>query len=107
MILTGVSGKFSATHDCPDGGGPHAHEWHVTAWFSQPHRADARCYLVALDTVLSTWEGTHLPPEIAWGEDIARTVGLLANCVEVVVSRPDERIYARWTDHPLPQGDKR
>lgn len=96
MILTGVSGKFSATHDCPDGGAPHQHEWHVTAWFETPCRADARCHLAALDTVLASWNGTHLPAELAWGEDIAFAVGRLVNCVEVVVSRPDERMHARW-----------
>lgn len=95
--LTGVSGKFRATHHDPLGLlEPHEHEWEVTAWFKAPGRADARCFKAALQTVLDLWDGTALPPDMAWGEDIARAVSVLANCVEVEVRRPDEGIHARW-----------
>jgi hypothetical protein len=94
-VLTGVSGKFTAEHRSPEGD-IHEHTWAVLAWFACPARCDARCQRAALDTILASWDGTLLPDELAWGEDIARTVGTLVNCVEVVVTRDDERIHARW-----------
>lgn len=94
--LVGVSGSFRAWHDDPLGlEGRHEHVWEVTAWFAPPNRVDARCYLAALRTLLERWNGTVLPPEMAWNEDIARVVGTLANCVEVEVRRPDAGIHAR------------
>lgn len=94
-VLTGVSGHFSAAHASREGT-MHGHTWQVTAWFETPERCDAICYKAALDNLLSHWDHTVLPDELAWGEDIARTVGKLVNCVEVVVSRPLEGFHARW-----------
>jgi hypothetical protein len=94
-VLTGVSGSFTASHVC---GEPEAHEhtWRVIAWFETPARADARCYQAMLGSMLASWNGKPLPANMEWGEDIARTIGKLVNCVEVVVSREPEGIYARW-----------
>ena len=94
-VLTGVSGSFTASHVC---GEPEAHEhtWHVEAWFQTPARADARCYQAMLDALLTSWSGKLLPKEYEWGEDMARVIGKLVNCVEVVVRRDAERIHARW-----------
>lgn len=94
-VLTGVSGSFTALHRCAEAE-LHQHTWHITAWFQTPARADARCYKAALESMLGHWNGKPLPADMEWGEDIARTIGKLVNCVEVVVSRPDEHILARW-----------
>lgn len=94
-ILTGVSGSFTAQHKCAEDE-LHGHTWNVLAWFETPHRADARLYKAMLDNMLSGWDGGVLPDYAEWGEDIARTIGKLVNCVEVVVSREAEGIYARW-----------
>jgi hypothetical protein len=92
----GVSGSFTASHFPPEGGDLHSHTWHVTAWFDAPTRADGRCYLAALDALLDGWNGSILPADLAWCEDIARAVGALVNCVAVEVRRPDDRIHGRW-----------
>ncbi len=95
MPIIGVSGQFTATHVCVEESA-HPHTWEVMAWFSVSDRTDARCYRASLDALLSAWDGGALPSDIEWGEDIARAVGTLVNCVEVIVSRPDERIHAKW-----------
>ena len=93
-VLTGASGHFSAAHNGPDG--LHGHTWEVRAWFECSHRSDAICAKAALDAILKQWDHTTLADELAWGEDIARAVGTLANCVEVEVSRPLEGFHAKW-----------
>ena len=45
---------------------------------------------------MQQWDHKTLPDDMNWGEDIARAVGTLANCVEVEVRRPLERFYARF-----------
>jgi len=101
MILTGVGAVFSASHKSPEGE-MHGHSYEVIAWFRNVNRADARCFKAALQSVVSLWDHKVLPEDMSWGEDIARAVGCLANCVEVEVRRPLERFYARWKseDHP-------
>ena len=94
--LTGVSGHFSASHHPRDGGIVHGHTYHVLAWFKVEPNTDAICYRAALRNMLEHWDHTLLPPELAWGEDIARAVGTLVNCVEVIVSRDAEGLHARW-----------
>lgn len=95
-VLTGVSGHFSAAHRDQETGEIHGHTWLVTAWFKTPHRSDARCLKAALDAMLTVWDHTLLPDDLVWGEDIARAIGVLANVVEVEVSRPTEGFHARW-----------
>jgi 6-pyruvoyl-tetrahydropterin synthase len=87
-VLTGVSAHFSAAHYAPplpgskeDEGRLHGHTWLVTAWFRNDDKADARLFKVALEQVLKLWDHKVLPDELAWGEDIARAVGTLNNCV--------------------------
>lgn len=94
-MLTGVSGHFSATHKSPEGQW-HGHTWYVTIWFRNKHRSDARVMQASLNTMLARYDHSELPEHLAWGEDIARELGSLANCVEVEVSRPAEGIHARW-----------
>lgn len=95
-MLTGVSGHFSATHKDRDTGKLHGHTWHVTAWFRNVCRSDARCYQAMLHTMLARLDHCELPDDLAWGEDIARQIAVLGGCTEVEVSRPAERIHARW-----------
>lgn len=94
-MLTGVSGHFSATHKSPEGQW-HGHTWYVKIWFRNKHRSDARVMQASLNTMLKRYDHSELPEHLAWGEDIARELGSLANCVEVEVSRPAEGIHARW-----------
>lgn len=94
-IESGVSAVFSAAHRSPEGE-LHGHSYLVTAWFSNDDRRDARCMKAALGALLTAWDHKELPDNLTWGEDIARAVGTLANCVEVIVSRPLEGFYARW-----------
>lgn len=96
MITTGVSGSFTASHRCVEVV-PHSHRWEVLAWFAPRARQDATVYRANLDRLLHAWDGGEMPPHLQYGEEIAEWVGRLVGCVEVVVSRPDERIYARWT----------
>lgn len=93
--LIGVGGTFCASHYSPEGV-LHGHSYEVKAWFAWDGPRDARCFKAALDVLLKQWDHTVLPDHLAWGEEIARAVGTLAGCVEVEVSRPLERYYARW-----------
>lgn len=99
MALITTNGSFTAQHVCAEPE-PHQHTWRVKAKFLVRARTDARVYLAALDNLLGSWEGTLLPPEREWNEDIARAVGTLCNCVRVKVWRDQERIGAEW---PVPE----
>ncbi len=99
MTESGVTGTFSAAHHSPEGA-LHGHSYQVTAWFRNEDHRDARCFKAALQAMLALWDHKVLPAELSWGEDIARAVGTLANCVEVVVSRPIEGFHARWRAQP-------
>lgn len=109
MILTGVTANFCAAHRLPDDvlgqGEVHGHSYQVTAWFTNEDHRDARCMMAALKGLLAAWDHKILPPELSWGEDIARAVGMLAGCVEVEVSRPLEGFHARWLT-PTPETPK-
>ena len=94
-MLTGVAGHFSATHKSPEGKW-HGHTWYVKAWFRNKHRLDARIMQASLNTMLARYDHSELPDNLAWGEDIAREIATLVNCVEVEVGRPAEGIYANW-----------
>lgn len=94
-MLTGVSGHFSAAHKSPEGQW-HGHTWHVTAWFTNQHRLDARVLQAAFNTMIARYDHKELPDNLVWGEDLARELAMLVNCTEVEVSRPAEGIHARW-----------
>jgi hypothetical protein len=74
----------------------------VTAWFRNTCRSDATCFRAALDALLARLDHTELPDDLAWGEDLARQIALIGGVDEVEISRPPERIHARWkwTDAP-------
>ena len=94
-MLTGISGHFSAAHKSPEGQW-HGHTWYVTAWFKNANRLDARIMQASVKTMLARYDHTELPDNLAWGEDIAREIATLVNCVEVEISRPAEGIHAKW-----------
>ena len=95
MRLTGVGDIFSAAHQPPEGGDVHGHSYEVTAWFAAGE--DARLLQARLAAVLEPLDHTVLAAELASGEAIAEQIGRnLAGCRQVDVSRPLERIYARW-----------
>jgi hypothetical protein len=74
----------------------HGHTYEVTAWFSFKESRDALCLQKTLEGALSAWDHTVLPDELASAEGLATAIlGLLNGCVEVEVSRPLERLYAR------------
>lgn len=98
--LTGVGSVLSCAHNPINadvfGGETHGHSYEVIAWFRNDDGRDVRTFQAALNQLLRQWDHKTLPDGMATAEDIARTVGLLAGCVEVEVSRPLERLYARW-----------
>ena len=94
-MLLGVSGHFSTTHKAAHGT-YHGHTWNVTVWFNNNYRSDALVYRAMIDKMLARLDHTVLPDDMKWGEDIARHIAVLVNAAEVEVSRPAERIYARW-----------
>lgn len=96
-MLTGVGGFFCAAHRDTGNGVLHGHTWEVIAWFTG--RSNAVLRQRQLAAILETIDHTELPNELAWGEDIARYIAERFNdksCVAVDLSRPSERIYARW-----------
>lgn len=95
MMQTRVDGEFRASHDDPRGDLPrHWHTWQVRAWF--PEGNDGRDLLLELDRALLRLDGTHLEPDFAWCEPLAKVVGEFLGCDEVEVSRDRERISGRW-----------
>jgi hypothetical protein len=93
--LIGINGSFRASHVCAEGE-PHFHDWEFEARFLVGPRTDARCYRASVDALANHWNGTQLPPELDWGNDLARAIGALTNCVWVHVWRTEERIHAYW-----------
>ena len=95
MRLTGVGCTFSAAHHPPEGGELHGHSYEVTAWFEAGE--DARVLQARLAAAIEPLDHKVLPPELASGEAMAEHVGRsLDGCFEVEISRPLERMYARW-----------
>lgn len=53
--------------------------------------------------MLARLDHSELPDDLSWGEDIARQIAVVGGCDEVEISRPAERIHARWRwDQPAP-----
>lgn len=95
--LTGVGGFFCAAHSDLARGVVHGHTWEVTAWFTG--RPNAAHRQEQLGFILRKIDHTELGVELSWGEDIAAYIARQfydPACVQVDVSRPLERLYARW-----------
>lgn len=92
-ILTGVGSYFCAAHydltDCL-----HGHTWEVEAWFEPNYNAVTQ--QERLNQVLKELDHKVLPEKLSWGEAIAEyIINSLDDCVEVKVSRSNERIFAK------------
>ena len=93
-VRTGVGAIICAAHNSSDGR-LHGHTWEVTAWW--PYAGSSALGLQArLGEAVARFDHGLLPDDLAWGEAIARYIGEELGCVAVDVSRPAERIYARW-----------
>ena len=100
--LTGVGRILCASHRDRRTNQMHGHTWEVTAWFTYDG-TDQSVRLHQLNEAIGHFDHRVLPDHIAWGEALAEFVGNSINreaertiCVAVDVSRPLERIYARW-----------
>lgn len=103
-LLTGVGAVLSASHRDQQTGQIHGHTWEITAWFRYDGTdKDVRQY--QLNKVVDRLDHRCLPDRIAWGESLARHIGLTMpygyadgdpSCIAVEVRREPERIYARW-----------
>lgn len=92
--LTGVGGHFSAAHIDKDTKILHGHTWEVIAWFNSGKNAIR--LLDDLNNVLQNYDHACLPENLSWSENIAEEIcNALDDCVEVTISRPLERIYAK------------
>lgn len=96
MRLTGVGTILSASHR-DEQGEVHGHSWEITAWHSYSSGLDAVALQKQLRDICSAFDHTILPRGLARAEDFAQMLlaGLGATCVEVVVTRPLERLYAK------------
>jgi hypothetical protein len=93
-VLTGVGCIICAAH-VDAGGRLHGHTYEVTAWF--PRGDDAIDLQGLLKFAASQFDHCKLPPELSSGEALCVALASkLPNAVRIDVSRPAERIYARW-----------
>ena len=95
--LTGVGAVLSAAHVSRDRKSTHGHTWEIVAWF--PAKNDALMLQYSLNEEVGRLDHSILPDELAWGEELAAYIGRMLQelgCIAVDVSRPSERIFARW-----------
>jgi len=92
--LTGARAVFCAAHHSRDGV-LHGHTWEVTAWVDDGR--DVVGLKRDLQAILSAYDHSVLPDELAWAESMAGNIaGLIPGCVRVDVERPSEGFFARW-----------
>lgn len=96
--LTGVGCIISAAHSDKKTGQMHGHSYEITAWYNGDTR-DAVATQRHLQGICMSLDHTVLPPDLAWGEELAQTILRCVGppCVEVEVRRPLERLYAKAT----------
>lgn len=94
MVLTGSSAILSCAHE-GHGYGIHGHTWQITVWRIDNGQS-AEKLKSELELVLSEIDHSLLPKSLIRGEEIAQWVGQKMNAHSVEVSRPLERIYAKW-----------
>lgn len=95
MNLTGAGWYFSASHRDPVRRELHGHTWSVACWWRESDRLDAVDLQDLVKSILKdNFDHKTLPDSMTRAEDIARAIGgLLAGCVRVDISRPDERLF--------------
>ena len=96
--LIGAGWYFSASHNDTVRQEMHGHSYEVTAWWPADPPRDAVCLQVTLREVLKAgFDHKTLPAHLGTMEALAAAIGsLMTGCVGVDVSRPVERLYARW-----------
>lgn len=95
--LTGVRASISASHNDRLTGKPHGHSYKVIAWHNCQDRNDAVILQRNLEGICKAFDHTMLPPELERAEDLAAAILRLSppSCVEVIIERPLEGLYAR------------
>lgn len=94
MIQTGVSGILSVAHY--KHGKVHGHTYEVKAWWPADG-TDALERQDQLARVLKLYDHRGLARNESTGEQLAELIAArLEDVEEVEISRPFERIYARW-----------
>lgn len=94
-----VGWYFSASHrDLIRGGDLHGHTYEVRAAFPAHPTRDALALQEKLRRTLeAAFDHKTLPDELSRAEQIAEALAnLLGDCLWVEVSRPTERLSARW-----------
>lgn len=95
--FTGAGWYFSASHRDPVRKELHGHSYEVVAWWPSEPPRDAVVLQHTLRTALVGFDHQTLPDELGTAEALANAIGgLLDGCVGVDVSRPSERLHARW-----------
>lgn len=93
-VETGVGGFFCAAHRDARGR-LHGHTWEVRAWF--PEGRDAIELQKLLTATLRVVDHRELAEEMSSGEALLRVFSInMRDAVEIEISRPAERIYARY-----------
>lgn len=93
-VLTGASAILCAAHK-GHGYGIHGHTWEITVWCVDDGTS-AEDVQSELKSVLSEIDHSQLPKPLIRGEAIAQWVGEKMGAHSVDVSRPLERIHAKW-----------
>lgn len=94
MTQTGVSGVICAAHR-NERGILHGHTYEVRAWF--PSGKDALELQKHLNAALRVFDHKELPEGLETGEALCSALSHnLQGVVEIEISRPLERIFARW-----------
>lgn len=94
---TGAGWYFSASHFDDVRRELHGHSYEVMAWWPANPPRDAVVLQEWLKTVLKAFDHKTLPPELSRMEALAEAIGdKIGECVEVEISRPVERLSARW-----------
>lgn len=94
---TGAGWYFSASHHDAVRRETHGHSYEVVAWFPASPPRDAVVLQETLKGALIAFDHKTLPDNLSRAEDLAAAIGgLIGDCVGVDISRPVERIHARW-----------
>lgn len=97
MTETGVGGVICAAHTDPQGR-LHGHTYEVRAWF--PAGADALELQARLNRALEPFDHAELQHELCRGEALCEAIAeQLPGAIEIEISRPLERIFARWRNN--------
>lgn len=95
---TGVGWYFCAAHRDLETGKLHGHTWEVIAWFKSDE--NAMKLQLRLKDYLKSFDHEVLDDSVSWAEKIAADIcASLEDCIEVQISRPAERIYAKAEKH--------